>query len=197
MKYGYHRETFLNDSEDLTEGQEKVVEASSEGVRPKMPTQVQNSEVREGRQVKETPDQAVLSPGQAAGGTQAEGECQSSVPEDPKGPLAVKEARLRLWIAEEAGIEVSYPLTLMVDNAAGESFCKSTSGLSKLRGVYQMRDSRIKELRDAKIVTAQHVDTKLNLADRLTKGLSHAARQALDQEMDEVRRSLLVRAGGL
>ena len=46
----------------------------------------------------------------------------------------------------------SYPLTLMVDNAAGESFCKSTSGLSKLRGVYQMRDSRIKELRDAKIV---------------------------------------------
>ena len=110
---------------------------------------------------------------------------------------AVKEARLRLWIAEEAGIEVSYPLTLMVDNAAGESFCKSTSGLSKLRGVYQMRDSRIKELRDAKIVTAQHVDTKLNLADRLTKGLSHAARQALDQEMDEVRRSLLVRAGGL
>ena len=26
---------------------------------------------------------------------------------------AVKEARLRLWIAEEAGIEVSYPLTLM------------------------------------------------------------------------------------
>ena len=87
VKYGYHRETFLNDSEDLTEGQEKVVEASSEGVRPKMPTQVQNSEVREGRQVKETPDQAVLSPGQAAGGTQAEGECQSSVPEDPKGPL--------------------------------------------------------------------------------------------------------------
>ena len=70
-------------------------------------------------------------------------------------------------IAEEAGIEVSYPLTLMVDNAAGESFCKSTSGLSKLRGVYQMRDSRIKELRDAKIVTAKHVDTKLNLADRL------------------------------
>ena len=103
----------------------------------------------------------------------------------------------RLWVAEEAGTEGSYPLTLMVDNAAGESFCKSTSGLSKLRGVYQMRDSRIKELRDAKIVTAKHVDNKLNLADRLTKGLSHAARQALDQEMDEVKRSLLVRAGGL
>ena len=108
---------------------------------------------------------------------------------------AVKEARLRLWIAEEAGVQVSYPLTLMVDNAAGESFCKATSGLSKLRGVYQMRESRIRELRDAKIVTAEHVDTKLNLADRFTKGLSHVARQALDQEMDLIRKVVLKRAG--
>ena len=52
-----------------------------------MPTQVPNSEVREGRQVKETPDQAALSPGQAAGGTRKGVEGQNSVPEDPKGPL--------------------------------------------------------------------------------------------------------------
>ena len=97
---------------------------------------------------------------------------------------AVKEARLRLWVAEEAGIQVSYPLTLTVDNSAGESFCKSTNGLSKRRGVYQMRESRIKELRDARIVTAKHdiVDTKLNLADRLTKGLSHVVRQHWTEE---------------
>ena len=92
-------------------------------------------------------------------------------------------------------MQVSYPLTLMVDNAAGESFCKATSGLSKLRGVYQMRESRIRELRDSKIVTAEHVDTKLNLADRFTKGLSHVARQALDQEMDLIRKVVLQRAG--
>ena len=110
---------------------------------------------------------------------------------------AVKEARLRLWIAEEAGIEVTYPLTLMVDNAAGESFCKATAGLSKLRGVYQMRESRIKELRDAKVVTAKHVDTTKNLADKLTKGLSHVARAGLDQELDRIRKELLGRAGAL
>ena len=52
-------------------------------------------------------------------------------------------------------------ITLNVDNAAGESFCKSTAGLSKLRGVYQMSKSRIKELRDAKVVTASHVDTSV------------------------------------
>lgn len=110
---------------------------------------------------------------------------------------AVKEARLRLWIAEEAGIEVTYPLTLMVDNAAGESFCKATVGLSKLRSVYQMRESRIKELRDAKVVTAKHVDTTKNLADTLTKGLSHAARAGLDQGLDQIRKGLLGRAGAL
>ena len=110
---------------------------------------------------------------------------------------AVKEARLRLWIAEEAGMQVTYPLTLMVDNAAGESFCKATAGLSKLRGVYQMRESRIKELRDAKVVTAQHVDTTKNLADKLTKGLSHVTRAGLDQDMDRIRADLLGRAGAL
>ena len=62
---------------------------------------------------------------------------------------------------------------------------------------YQMRDNRIKELRDAGIVTAKHVDTKLNLADRLTKGLSHVARQALDREMDEIRKRLISRAGAI
>ena len=50
-----------------------------------------------------------------------------------------------------------------------------------------MRDNRIKELRDAKVVTAidtaQHVVTKLNLADRMTKGPSHVTGQALDQEI--------------
>ena len=35
----------------------------------------------------------------------------------------------------------------------------------------QMRDNKIKELRDAKIVTTKHVDTQHNLADRLTKGV--------------------------
>ena len=92
----------------------------------------------------------------------------------------VKESRLKLWIAEEAGMEVSYPLTLKVDNAAGESFCKATASLSKLRGVHMMRDKRINELSIAKMVIAEHVGTHRNIADKLTKGLSHVAREALD-----------------
>ena len=69
--------------------------------------------------------------------------------------------------------------------------------LASCEGFNQMRDNRIKELRDARIVTAKHVDTKLNLADRLTKGLSHVARQALDREMDEIRKRLISRAGAI
>ena len=53
------------------------------------------------------------------------------------------------------------------------------------------------EEESTRIVTAKHVDTKLNLADRLTKGLSHVARQALDREMDEIRKRLISRAGAI
>ena len=39
---------------------------------------------------------------------------------------AVKDARTRLWIAEELNLKVEWPLVLHVDNAAGESFQHST-----------------------------------------------------------------------
>ena len=50
------------------------------------------------------------------------------------------------------------------------------------------------EASDEVIVAIGEIDI---VTVRLTKGLSHAARQALDQGMEEVKRSLLVRAGGL
>ena len=78
-----------------------------------------------------------------------------------------------------------------VGYAAGESFCSKTTPHSKLRGVFHMKDQRIKELRDAEIVKAQHVESERNLADRLTKGLSATARDRLDQELDQVRLSLI------
>ena len=49
---------------------------------------------------------------------------------------AVKDARTRLWIAEELNLKVEWPLVLHVDNAAGESFQHSTCGSTKLKGVF-------------------------------------------------------------
>ena len=96
-------------------------------------------------------------------------------------------------VAEDAGLEVSWPMQLSVDNAAGEAFVNKTTPQSKLRGVFHLKDQRIKELRDEGIVTASHVESERNLADRLTKGLSATVRDQfnLDQELDQIRLDLI------
>ena len=63
-------------------------------------------------------------------------------------------------VAEDAGLEVSWPMQLSVDNAAGEAFVNKTTPQSKLRGVFHLKDQRIKELRDEGIVTASHVESE-------------------------------------
>jgi hypothetical protein len=55
------------------------------------------------------------------------------------------------------------------DNAATVSFQKSTTPYSKLRGVYNLRDAWIRELKDTNIVCAKKVHTDLNVADLFTK----------------------------
>ena len=82
---------------------------------------------------------------------------------------AVKDARLLLWRAEELGVKVKYPFTMLEDNAATVSFQKSTTPYSKLRGVYNLRDNWVRELKDSKIVQAEKVHTDLNVADLFTK----------------------------
>ena len=104
---------------------------------------------------------------------------------------AVQDGVLRLRVAEDAGLEVRWPMTLSVDNAAGESFCNKTTPQSKLRGVFNMKDQRIKEMRDEEMVRASHVETERNLADMLTKGLSATVRDTLDREMDQIRMDLV------
>ena len=76
---------------------------------------------------------------------------------------AVRDANLRMWVAEDMHIPVTWPMVLQVDNAAGESFQHSTCGSTKLKGVFNLRDARIQELKDEGRVNAVHVDTKKNL----------------------------------
>ena len=44
----------------------------------------------------------------------------------------MKDMRLRIWIAEEANIEVKRPITVLVDNKAAKSFQEGTNPESKL-----------------------------------------------------------------
>ena len=53
--------------------------------------------------------------------------------------------------------------------SAGVSFQHSTSSDSKLKGVFDLRDKRVKELKDMSIALAVKVDTTVNVADILTK----------------------------
>ena len=51
-----------------------------------------------------------------------------------------RDTNLRFWIAEEMKIEVKCPMEILVDNAAGVSFQKSTNPNSKLKGIFDMRE---------------------------------------------------------
>ena len=70
-----------------------------------------------------------------------------------------RDARLRLWVHEELGGTVGYPFHILVDNAAGISFQGSTCQASKLRGIFDVRDKWVKDLKDVDVLQAVKVDT--------------------------------------
>ena len=82
---------------------------------------------------------------------------------------AVKDARLLLWRAEELGVNVKYPFTMLEDNAATVSYEHSTTPYSKLRGVHNLRDDWVLELNDSKVVKAKKIHNDMNVADLFTK----------------------------
>ena len=80
--------------------------------------------------------------------------------------------RLVQWVAEEMGLETSWPFTVRSDSMQAVSFQKATAPNSKLRGCFDLREKAVMELRDQGIVTSEHVPRSLNMADMLTHCLS-------------------------
>ena len=97
-----------------------------------------------------------------------------------------RDARLRLWVHEALGGHVTYPFHVFVDNAAGISFQSSTCQASKLRGIFDVRDKWVKDLKDVDVLKAVKVDTKLNLADVFTKCLTATVRETLMAELARI-----------
>ena len=81
----------------------------------------------------------------------------------------VKEVRWFQWIAADMGIDLSWPFRIPVDNSQAISFKNSTCSNSKLRGMIDLRDSWVRELRDDNIVEVTYVRGKCNYADILSK----------------------------
>ena len=99
---------------------------------------------------------------------------------------AIKDANLRMWIAEDMNVPITWPMKLHVDNAAGVAFQHSTCGSSKLQGVFNYHEEWVQELKDEGKVNAVHVSTDRNLADMLTKGLKAEVRHKLDRCLKDI-----------
>ena len=103
---------------------------------------------------------------------------------------ACKDAKLRMCVHRDLGRPVQYPIKIQVDNAAGVSFQHSTCASSKLRGIFDMAEQWVKELKDIKVVDAIKVETTKNLADMLTKCLTYPVRNALEGLLKDMAKSL-------
>ena len=98
----------------------------------------------------------------------------------------VRDANLRYWIAEEMDIIVKWPMEVFVDNSSGISFQQSTNPNTKLRGIYDMREAWVQELRNKFKVKAVKVHTDKNLADMFTKCLAATVRRRLFDEIEAI-----------
>ena len=83
-------------------------------------------------------------------------------------------------------LQVKWPAEIQVDNAAGITFQTKMSPVSRLKGVSDLRHKWVQELQDKKLIKTVKVDTKLNLADILTKPLSPVDRDRLLQRMQHL-----------
>ena len=61
---------------------------------------------------------------------------------------ACKDTRLRYWISEDMAYVEQWPAVIKVDNAAAVSFQQATKTSTKFKGVYNLRDKWVQELRD-------------------------------------------------
>ena len=103
---------------------------------------------------------------------------------------ACKDIRLRLWVADELGLQPIYPTDIKVDNQAGVYFQNKMNPATKLKGVFDLRQKWVEELQDRRIITAVKVNTNVNLADQLTKPLSGRKLMQLDQCLESHRKVL-------
>jgi len=107
---------------------------------------------------------------------------------------AVRDTRLRYWVAEEMLMDVVWPAEIQVDNAAGVTFqnkMNPSSMHSKLKGVFDLRKDWVKELQDRKQIRAVKVNTKNNLADILTKPLNGADRSRPEEKMLKIGKMII------
>ena len=86
------------------------------------------------------------------------------------------------------GYERKKPLEIQVDNTAGIIFQAKMNADSKLKGIFDLRWSWVRELQDSAQIKAVKVLTTNNLADILTKCMSRPTYEGLiEQQMQKAK----------
>ena len=70
------------------------------------------------------------------------------------------------------GIHIEWPGRIFVDNAAGVSFQHGTNPNSQLKGIFDLREQWVKQLRDKRRANAAKISTDKNVADMMAKCLT-------------------------
>ena len=98
---------------------------------------------------------------------------------------AAKDTRLNAWKAEEMGYDRETPYDIHVDNTAGMIFQAKMNADSRLKGIFDLRWSWVRELQDSKQIRAVKVLTDNNLADILTKCMSRPTYEGLIEQQQQ------------
>ena len=72
------------------------------------------------------------------------------------------------YVADEAGLDFPKPIPVQMDNTTAIAFCKNSVYRSQLKHI-DCRQKWVQLLRDKSIMIPVYVNTKINLADILTK----------------------------
>jgi hypothetical protein len=92
---------------------------------------------------------------------------------------AVKYSRLFQWRGQELGMDIPNPISVQVDNMQAKSLASSTCLHSKLRGIFDIREDWVLELRQRDELFVDYVQSEHNIADLLTKSHTTARYQQL------------------
>ena len=97
--------------------------------------------------------------------------CSSAMAEVYALSEAVRCVRLVAFVCDEMNVKLTRPLTIKVDSKPAKSFKDGTCMTSKIRGVVDMREDWVQELRQKGDIAVEWVPEHKQKADVLTKGL--------------------------
>ena len=81
----------------------------------------------------------------------------------------ISEAKHIAHKMDDINLNVKWPITIGVDNEQAKKFSNDVTSSTKLKSVFNLKDARIKEMKDDGIVNTIHVGSSNNPADLYTK----------------------------